>query len=70
MYGGKIDGTTTTVDIKLMTALKRNGSSLIPASLVNVLKGIYVRIRTYDVHFILHVAVHFLKLHQLKFAYA
>ena len=39
MYGGDIDGTTTTVDIGAMTALKRDGSAFIPASLVNVPKG-------------------------------
>ena len=30
---------TCTVDIRAMTALKRDGSALIPASLVNVMKG-------------------------------
>ena len=39
MYGVDINGTTITVDNGAMTALKRDGSSLIPASLVNVLKG-------------------------------
>ena len=39
MYGAYIDGTTPTVGIRAMTALKRDGSALIPASLVNVLKG-------------------------------
>ena len=39
MYGDDINGTTTTVDIRLMTVLKRDGTALIPASLVNVLKG-------------------------------
>ena len=39
MYGGDIDGTTSTVGFEAMTALKRDGSALIPASLVNVLKG-------------------------------
>ena len=40
MYGVDINGTTTTVDIGAMTALKRDGSASIPASLVNELKGI------------------------------
>ena len=39
MYGGDIDGTTSTVGFEAMTALKRDGTSLIPASLVNVQKG-------------------------------
>ena len=39
MYGDDIDGTTLTVGFEAMTALKRDGSALIPASLVNVLKG-------------------------------
>jgi len=39
MYGGDIDGTTSTVGLEAMTALKRDGTALIPASLVNVLKG-------------------------------
>ena len=41
MYGVNINGTTITVDNGAMTALKRDGSSLKPASLVNVLKGTY-----------------------------
>ena len=41
MYDGDINGTTRTVDSRAMTALKRDGSALIPASLVNVLKGSY-----------------------------
>ena len=40
MYGGDIDGTTSTVGFEAMTALKRDGTALIPASLVNVLTGI------------------------------
>ena len=40
MYGGDINGTTLTVGFEAMTALKRDGTALIPASLVNVLKGI------------------------------
>ena len=39
MYGDDMDGTTLTVGFEAMTALKRDGSALIPASLVNVLKG-------------------------------
>ena len=39
MYGDDIDGTTLTVGFEAMTALKRDGTILIPASLVNVLKG-------------------------------
>ena len=39
MYGDDIDGTTLTVGFEAMTALKRDGTALIPASLVNVLKG-------------------------------
>ena len=39
MYGDNINGMTTTVDIRAMTALKRDGTAFIPASLVNVLKG-------------------------------
>ena len=39
MYGDDINGTTRTVGFRAMTALKRDGSALIPASLVNVLKG-------------------------------
>ena len=45
MYVAGINGTTTTVDIGAMTALKRDGSALIPASLVNVLKGTRVSLR-------------------------
>ena len=45
MYGVDINGTTTTVDIGAMTALKRDGSASIPASLVNELKGILVNRR-------------------------
>ena len=41
MYYGNINGTTRTVAFWAMTALKRDGSALIPASLVNVLKGMY-----------------------------
>ena len=40
MYGANINGMTTTVDIRAMTALKQDGTALIPASLVIVLKGI------------------------------
>ena len=40
MYGGDIDDTTWTVGFEAMTALERDGSALIPASLVNVQKGI------------------------------
>ena len=32
---------TNTVDIRAMTALKQDGTALIPASLVIVLKGMY-----------------------------
>ena len=39
MYGANINGMTTTVDIRAITALKLDGTALIPASLVNVLKG-------------------------------
>ena len=39
MYGADINGTTRTVGIGAMTALKRDGTVLIPASLVNELKG-------------------------------
>ena len=39
MYGDDIDGTTLTVGFEAMTALKRDGTAVIPASLVNVLKG-------------------------------
>ena len=39
MYGANTNGMTTTVDNRAMTALKRDGTALIPASLVNVLKG-------------------------------
>ena len=39
MYGANINGMTTTVGVRAMTALKRDGTALIPASLVNVLKG-------------------------------
>ena len=39
MYCDDIDGTTLTVGFEAMTALKRDGTALIPASLVNVLKG-------------------------------
>ena len=42
MYGANINGMTTTVDIRAMTALKQDGTALIPASLVNVLKGTLV----------------------------
>ena len=48
MYGIDINGTTTTVDIGAMTALKRDGSALIPASLVNVLKGTMIWRGPYD----------------------
>ena len=41
MYGANINGMTTTVDIRAMTALKQDGTALIPASLVIVLKGMY-----------------------------
>ena len=37
---------TTTVDIRAMTALKRDGTAPKPASLVNVLKGTSLEIRT------------------------
>ena len=39
MYGDDIDGTTLTVGFEAMTALKRDGSALIPAPLVPELKG-------------------------------
>ena len=39
MYGGDINGTTRTIGFEAMTALKRDGSALIPASLINVQKG-------------------------------
>ena len=45
MYGDDIDGTTLTVGFEAMAALKRDGTALIPASLVNVLKGIWCRSR-------------------------
>ena len=41
MYGANINGMTTTVDIRAMTALKQDGTAFIPASLVIVLKGMY-----------------------------
>ena len=41
MYEAYINGTTRTAGIGAMTALKRDGTALIPASLVNVLKGKY-----------------------------
>ena len=55
MYGANINGMTTTVDIRAMTALKRDGTALIPASLVNVLKGkrIFTRLY-YDYHLVGH----------------
>jgi len=39
MYGADINGTTRTVGIGAMTVLKRDGTALIPASLVPELKG-------------------------------
>ena len=39
MYGGDINGTTSTVGFEAMTALKRDGSASIPAPLVPELKG-------------------------------
>ena len=39
MYGGDINGTTSTVGFEAMTALKRDGTALIPAPLVPELKG-------------------------------
>ena len=39
MYVGNIHGTTSTVGFEAMTALKRDGTALIPAPLVPELKG-------------------------------
>ena len=39
MYGANINGMTLPLIFRAMTALKRDGTALIPASLVNVLKG-------------------------------
>ena len=42
MYGGDINGTTSTVGFEAMTALKRDGSASIPAPLVPELKGTFL----------------------------
>ena len=39
MYDGDINGKTSTVGFEAMTALKRDGTALIPAPLVPELKG-------------------------------
>ena len=39
MYGGDINGTTSTVGFEAMTALKQDGTASIPAPLVPELKG-------------------------------
>jgi hypothetical protein len=49
MYGADINGTTRTVCVGAMTVLKRDGTALIPASIVNVLKGMdRIFSRTYE----------------------
>ena len=63
MYGDDINGTTWTVGIGAITALKRDGSALIPASLVNVLK---IQTKSFQIH----LWVLFVELEAVAFTYA